>query len=164
MRKILSLLTLAAFPFIASHSAKLPIDGYTGPYVYNVDAEFGYLEADALYDEDVVTLNKAGGGSVVVQAVNCSDVAPTSCCDYCASVSNNFPEYNSCVEAVFDSNSAACAHNVSAFPLASCPVHGVNDPSQGQVPVTCPIGGDAAVLLIFALPYGILRLWRKRKS
>ena len=169
MRKTLLLLILFAFPFFASHSAKLPVDGgYAGPYMYYEDAGFGYLEGDALYDENVVTFDKNSEGGVFEINSTCAGLGFGSlvCCNYCASVSTTMLEYFACYDWVRTTTAGACAHDNSTTTTCSinCPARGaLAEAEPDYVPCIVPIGGNVIILLIFALPYGIMR-WRKRKN
>ena len=166
MKKNLCLLVLVVLPLIVSHSAKFPDGGYTGPYVYYTDAEFGYIEADAVYEEDVVTFAKSGPSLSIASAPCVIDgVTIPACCQFCAEGADDFDAYFDCVEKVFDDGGLACTHKRDGTsPISACPVHGAAY-ALGQIAVTCvvPIGGGAALLLVFTLPYAFVR-WRKRNN
>ena len=171
MKKILLLLALAVLPFIISYGAKLPTQGYAGPYFYHIEIEagFGHLEGDILFDEDVVTFDRSAGRFVVAadgfDATACG-VAIGDVCQYCEDVSEECMGYLICTTAL-----GACAAgvpNVVPNQNAICCDFIASGMSCGQISlgegvVMCPIGGNVAILLIFALPYAIIRLWRKRK-
>ena len=109
MKKILSLI-LFILPFFASYSAKLPEGGYAGPYTYYIDSDFYYLEADALYEESLVSFGKRKVAAFTQTGFNaCTDLDMDAdgCCVYCAEQSNNLAEYQYCVFGVADDNAQA---------------------------------------------------------
>jgi hypothetical protein len=168
-RKILFFMTFAALPFVAAISANLPSGGgYSGPYIYEEEAGYGYLEGDAVYDEDAVTFDRSQGGIVIMASVfssPCGSDDDSEVCDFCAAeAATAVPGlacgfYQVCLAEVMANG---CDHiHSQPYPASTCPKHRDN---LSAVPLTCPIGGNAALMLVFALPYGIVRLCRKRKK
>jgi len=169
MRKKFLLISFV-LSFFALYGAKLPDGGgYSGPYTYHIDSEFYYVEADALYDEPLAYFGKSKFSAFVQSGFNaCTDLGMDAdgCCVYCAEQSNNLTEYQYCVFGVADDNDQACAHNDS-YSLVSCPVHSetyqpLGGTDEANINCTVPVGGNVVLLLVFALPYAIVR-WRKRK-
>ncbi|MDR0874382.1 MAG: hypothetical protein LBN27_13125 [Prevotellaceae bacterium] len=169
MRKILFFITFATLPFVAATSANLPPGGgYAGPYIYEEEAGYGYLEGDAVYEESTVTFDRSAGRMMIMAdfdvAANCSsENGGSPICSYCASITGDCDDYFECRMFVMLDAGVSCEHIKYTETNGNCLYHSTPELNGGSS-LPCPIGGNAALMLIFALPYGIVRLCRKRKK
>ena len=170
MKKIYLFLALAVFPFIASHSAKLPDSGYHGPYQYGMDEYGNLIDYGSMYDE----YGEYGFMTAAKEPLD-NTTCSKAFCEQCLFAYYSVPGIGSILEAgPSDPNFCAALEwalggGGSAFhddyeicALNACGATGGNCDGPNP-PLGCPIGAETS-LLFFAFSYFALSLWRKRNQ